>query len=206
MVFLYLDNERGLTLIELLITIIISSLMSAAVVNTVTMQRRSYALQEQITDMVQSSRVTMAMMTREIRMAGYNPSGAAFDGITYNTSSTCGAFAPGPRIRLDLNGDGDTNDANEDITYCHDTTNLRLTRNTGSGNEVFAENIVALAFTYLDSNGNVTAVVGDIRQIRVSLTTRTAKPDPNYQDPNDTGNKYRTYTLNSLMFPRNLDV
>jgi hypothetical protein len=40
----------------------------------------------------------------------------------------------------------------------------------------------------------------DIRQIKITITARTAKPDPDYT----ANGGYRTYTLTSYLTPRNL--
>jgi prepilin-type N-terminal cleavage/methylation domain-containing protein len=65
------DAQHGFTLTELLITMAISGVIMGAIVSTFIVQRRSYAMQEQITEMVQNVRTAMDMMVREVRMAGY---------------------------------------------------------------------------------------------------------------------------------------
>ncbi|NVL90370.1 MAG: prepilin-type N-terminal cleavage/methylation domain-containing protein [Desulfobacterales bacterium] len=186
------NRERGFTLIELLIAMAISGIVLSAIVSTFIIQRKSYDVQEQITEMVQSARAAMDMMTREIRMAGYDPTGAGFDGIPYNDSQL--------QIFTDLNDDGTPDDSNENITYTYDGTNLQIDRNTGGGGQPFAENIQSFIFAYLDSAGSATTTTADIRQIQITIIARTAKRDPDYS-PNG---GYRTYTLTSLITPPNL--
>ena len=53
---------------------------------------------------------------------------------------------------------------------------------------------------YGDANGDPTTVSAHIRQLRITITARTAKPD--LQSPTNGG--YRTYTLRSVITPRNL--
>ena len=194
-------QEYGFTLMELLIAMAMSSIVLSAVISTFVVQRKTYAVQEQITEMVQTARAAMDMMGHEIRMAGYNPQGASFCGIQSNDAKL--------RIRADLRGagahdppDGDTNDPNEDITYkYYDATN-QIKRKTGTGYfQPFAEHIQAFSFTCLDSTGGPTTISADIRQIKITICARTAKADPNYS----TNGGYRTYTLTSLITPINLD-
>jgi prepilin-type N-terminal cleavage/methylation domain-containing protein len=64
-------TERGFTLTELLITMAITGVIMGAIVSTFVVQRRSYAVQGQITDMMQNARVAMDMLVREARMTGY---------------------------------------------------------------------------------------------------------------------------------------
>jgi prepilin-type N-terminal cleavage/methylation domain-containing protein len=65
-------HQRGFTLIELMITVALSSIIFAAGYQLFAGQRRSYALQNDLAEMQQQVRGCEQMMTREIRMAGYN--------------------------------------------------------------------------------------------------------------------------------------
>jgi len=47
-----------------------------------------------------------------------------------------------------------------------------------------------------------TADEADIRQIKITITARTAKPDPGY----GLNSGYRTYTLTSTLTPPNLEI
>ncbi|MDI6763579.1 MAG: prepilin-type N-terminal cleavage/methylation domain-containing protein [Thermodesulfobacteriota bacterium] len=63
-------NKRGLTLIELLIVLVISSILIAGIYRTFIGQQHTYTVQEQVVDMQQSLRMAINQMVREIRMAG----------------------------------------------------------------------------------------------------------------------------------------
>ena len=186
------NKESGFSLVELFIAMAISGIVLSAVVNTFLAQRRSYAQQEQVTQMTQETRAAMEMVTREVRMAGYNPAGTSFDGITYNATQV--------QIRADLNGDGDTADANETIVYSYNTATHQLMRDTAGSSQPIADHIQAFTFDYLDGAGTSTATTANIRQIRITITARTAKPDPRYS----ANGGYRTYSLTSLVTPKNL--
>lgn len=193
------NQEHGFTVTELLIAMAVGGVLFAAVVSTFVLQDKSYDVQEQVTEMVQTTRAAMDMIGREIRMAGYDPTGACFDGVPYSATQL--------QIGADLRGtkpndppDGDTDDSNENIIYSYDSKNLQIDRNTGGGRQPFAENIQAFSFAYLDRNGSPTTITADIRQIRVTITARTSKRDPGY--PANGG--YRTYTLTCLITPMNL--
>ena len=212
MYYLSENKESGFTLVELLIAMTIGLIILTALSSTFLMQRKAYDVQEQITEMVQTARAAMDMMTREIRMAGYNPTDAAFDGITYDADQL--------EIKADMyqtsntgNPDGDTDDSNENIIYTYYDENsaypYQIKRKTGNGNFVsFAENIQSFTFVYLKADGvtevTTSAENDDIRQIKIIITARTSKPDPDYTDP--TYGHYRTYTLTSVITPRNLDL
>jgi type IV pilus assembly protein PilW len=194
-----LNAKNGFTLVEVLISMAAGSVLLGAVVSIFVLQYKSYDVQGQLTEMVQTARAAVDMMGREIRMAGLDPAGEGFDGISYNPSQI--------QIATDFRGekpndpsDGDIDDPNERITYCFDAKHLQIDRNTGGGNQPFAENVQAFSFAYLDAQGNTTTTTGDIRQIRLKITVRTFGPDPDYV----ANNGYRTYTLTSLITPVNL--
>ena len=202
------NNEGGFTLVELLIAMTIGLIILTALSSTFLMQRKIYDVQEQVAEMVQTARAAMDMMTREIRMAGYNPTGAAFDGITYDADQL--------EIKADMyqtsdtgNPDGDTDDSNENIIYTYYDENsaypYQIKRKTGNGDFVsFAENIEEFTFVYLKADGvtevTTSAENDDIRQIEITITARTARPDSDYS----ANGGYRTYTLTSFITPRNL--
>ncbi len=187
------NTESGFSLIELITAIGISGIVLGAITATFISQSRSYNAQEQINGMQQAARAAMDMITREVRMAGYNTNATlTFDGVTYNTTQI--------RVQANLDGDADTGDANEDIVYAYDAVDDVITRATGGNTDTLVENIDVFTFQYLNETGGATTTSGDIRQMQITITARTARSDPNYS----ANGGYRTYTLTSLITPRNL--
>ena len=205
--YLSKNKENGFTLIELLISMTIGLIILTALSSTFLMQRKIYDVQEQIVEMVQTARAAMDMMTREIRMAGYDPSGLANAGIVTVTSNSI-------NFTLDITDDaetgppdGDTGDSNENITYSLYTEDgiqkLGRKSKVGASNQPVAEHVQSLEFQYWDKDGVLLATpvpAADVRRIEVVIKVRTAKPDFGYT-PNS---GYRTYTLTSFITPRNL--
>lgn len=66
-----LKKEKGLTLIELLIALVISGLLIAGLYRTFINQQKTYTIQEQVVDMQQNVRAAINRMMTEIRMAGF---------------------------------------------------------------------------------------------------------------------------------------
>jgi type IV pilus assembly protein PilW len=194
-----LDSKNdGFTLVELLISIAIFSVVIGSISSFSIAQRKYLSIQEQISGMIQTARAAMDMISGELIVAGYNPSGAVFSGIPYNASQL--------QIYADLNGSCIPaipclpTDANENITYSYNMTNKTIVRNTGGADQPLINNVQSFTFDYLNAQGNPTTVTANIRQIRITITVRTSKLDPKY-----TANSgYRTYTLTSLVTPRNL--
>jgi type IV pilus assembly protein PilW len=166
----------------------IGMVVLAAVTTTFMTQAKFYNAQEQINEMGQNARGAMDVITRELKMAGYKPNGGSVIGVTYSTTQL--------RIQADLDSDGLTTGADEDILYSHVGSNNQILRNGA----VLADNITGFTFSYFDSNGASTSVSANIRQVRVTIIARTAKPDPNYTS----NGGYRTYTLTATITPPNL--
>jgi len=205
------NKENGFTLVELLIAMTIGLIMLAALSSTFLMQRKIYDVQEQIVEMVQTTRAAMDMMTMEIRMGGYDPSGLANATIVSATSNSI-------NFTLDITDDAgtgpsdeDTSDSNENITYSLYTPEdgiQKLGRKSKATavNKPVAEHVQSLEFRYWDANGvelsSPVATPADIRRIQIKIKVRTTKPDSDYT----LNGGYRTHTLTSFITPRNLGL
>ena len=212
------QNNAGFSILEILIALAIGLIVIASLGTAFISQRTAYGVQEQVVEMVQAGRAALDIMSREVMMAGYDPSrsgyaptqkmqttdpsAAKFVGIPYNADSSV------IDIYADLDGDESTSGTNEHITYAFNSSALQVTRNTntGSGAQPIAENITAFSVVYRNAMGdevlstapNPTAV---IRQVQLSITVRTSRPDTGFSD----NGGYRTITLESHAFPRNLN-
>ena len=193
-------RESGFSLVELLVAMTIGTVVLGAMYNVFTVQNKTFSIQEQIVEMQQNARAAMDMMSREIRMAGYDPVEINFDSNPSNNFSGVTVNASQLQIQADLDGNGaiDTS-SKENIVYAFNTANKKITRNIGAGAQSFAENVDSFTFTYLDGSGNVTAASASVRQIRMTIACRTAKPDPAYT----ANGGYRTYALTSVVALRN---
>lgn len=189
-------DARGFTLMELLVAMGIGMVILGAIAGTFMTQTRFYNAQEQVNEMQQNARAAMDLISREVKLAGYKPTGTSITGVAYNASAL--------RIRADLDGNGTINDSSDEhLVYAFNSGTSQITRTygaTGSTPQVVTNNATAFSFTYLDSSGAATTTEANIRQIAISITARTSKPDPNYT----TNNGYRTYALSTVITPPNL--
>lgn len=194
----FFRKEVGFTLVELLIALLLSSIMIAMVAGFFINHRRSYTAQELLVEMSQNTRAAVDVMTREIRMAGYNTNDTyTFVPIPYNPVQL--------QVRANLDGDTALTSSNEEIIYTYDATNKMIRRNTGGGGQPFAENIQAFTFNYLDKDGvavTSSADAGKIRQIRINVTGRTAAQVPGYSD----NGGYGQTTVSSIVKVRNMGL
>jgi prepilin-type N-terminal cleavage/methylation domain-containing protein len=72
-------NNRGMTLIELMIAMVIGLVVMAAIYQVFQSQQKAHVTQQMVIEMQQNARAAISLMKREIRMAGYKP--AASDGL-----------------------------------------------------------------------------------------------------------------------------
>jgi len=174
--------NQGFTIVELLVAMVVSLLALGAIYSTFLNQHKSYVVQEETSAMNQNLRIALFYMQREIRMAGCDPTGNANARIiTANATSI--NFTEDVRGNLDgSDSDGDTDDANENITYCLKADNL--VKNTGGGNQMVVQNIDALDFVYLDGSSPPSVLnpegsdvpeesLDQIRSVEVTMVART---------------------------------
>jgi type IV pilus assembly protein PilW len=149
------DNEwsrrHGFSLVELLVAMAITAVVMAAVFKIYTTQQDSYILQEQVAEMQQNLRTAKYIMTREIRMAGYDPTaaGAAFGFVS--------VYGDSINFTMDITVEnGASSEPGENITYS--VADGKLERDEGTGNQVLVENVEAVGFAYAfdaDGDGNI---------------------------------------------------
>ena len=192
---------------EFLVAMVLSLVVLASVSSAFISQRKTYDAQEQVNEMIQKTRAVMEIITRELKLAGFDPM-KNVSGHANVVGIPCDQYSASQLpIQADLDGDGtaSTSDSNEVIIYSFDSDNLQVQRNTGQAwayARVLAENIQSFTSGYLDEDGNATTTPADIRMIQVTVTGRTEKRDPSYGQ----NGGYRTYTLTSTVTPPNLAI
>jgi prepilin-type N-terminal cleavage/methylation domain-containing protein len=204
----------GLTLVEILVALSISVVITAAIYQTFRVQQQSYVVQSEAAEMQQSLRAGMHLLTREIRSAAYDPTGEAgasfvtafappHDSFTVNYSPpppdgiTMLAFTideNGDRAinsNNDNNGDGiiDINDT-EEIAYRYNSAARRLERFrvTDGGWDIVLANVDAVNFVFVDRTGAVTTNPTQFQFVEISLLIRSDRPTHDYT----TTTAYRT--------------
>jgi type IV pilus assembly protein PilW len=92
----WVQGQRGFTLIEILIALLIGVFLLAALLTIVQANRRVYGDQSQLAQLQDSERMALTLMTDVIQMAGYfpNPTQNTLDGSLIQS----GAFAQGQSI------------------------------------------------------------------------------------------------------------
>jgi prepilin-type N-terminal cleavage/methylation domain-containing protein len=188
-----LRNERGFTLIELMMAMVCTTIVLGGAVALTSQIQTGYRRQLEDSAGEQEARYAMEWIGRYLRGAGNNP---------FNrTSSDC----PGTNteffgIIMDPNGDdvndditlqsdsnppdgliggstGNCTQANEHVTISFDSTNhtiVFLDEAVGASATTRTDNVIdGLTFVYLDSNRAVTTVQADVFYVQTQITIRS---------------------------------
>lgn len=198
------QDQRGFTLVELLITMAISLFVLGIIYTAFTVYQRQQSNQTEIVQMQQDVRSVMNFLMEDIRMAGYDPPNMA-------NASIVSASATSINFTKDItdvtgnavDGDGQVNGPNENITYgfaagadvapadgIADNGAAQFIITTGGVTQPIANNISAVEFLYTFPNGTTATApavpwtVDDIRSVTITLLARTGNFDPEYTDNN----------------------
>ncbi len=195
-----LFKNKGMSLIELLIALVISSILMGAMYQTFIKQQKTYAVQEQVSEAQQNVRIAMDTIVRYVRMAGYkgDPAKTGSFGFVNATSTTIG-------FTFDANGNGIYDGDAERVDFRLSGTTLQRTVNSPTNWQDIAENIESLSFSYVLANGSTVSSTTDyanIRRVIITITGRTSISDPEL----GSGGGYRRRTLTSSVQIRNLGL
>lgn len=183
-----LRNNKGFTLIEMLVAMAVAGLAMSAIYTTYNSQQKSYVVQQEIAIMQQNLRAGMQMLMSELRMAGFDPTGKADAGIETADDYTDDANQSVIRFTRDDNEDGDVTDSGEDLTYSlYTSSNVqKLGRKNPSTNMPVAEYIDKFHLHFLDDDNSLlnvtTANIGDIRSVQITIVGQSANYDPDYSN------------------------
>ncbi len=160
-------DPGGFTLIELLVTLALTGLVTMALMHFFRTTQELFTVQDQKTEMQQNLRGAMTVLSMDLQMAGYDPSGEAVAGITQANASVV-AFS------MDWDGNGDVNGTDERVAYDLDASGSLRRRSGGGSFQPLVKNIQSLRFSYFDSEGNATSDTEEICMVGIDLTGITA--------------------------------
>lgn len=177
----HLLASNGFTMVELLITMVVSSLIMISVFGAYKAQQNFSLEQEQITEMQQNIRAGMNALAREARYAGYDPNGKGYEIQNAERSE----------FQFTMDNDDGGSYTREFSLYdpadkdSDDTSSVRMT----AGGSALANNIERLEFEYLDEDNNIMAPVpipagqrDDIRSLRIYMLARADNPDNDFSN------------------------
>jgi len=175
-----LFKNKGITLIELLIVIVISSLLVSALYWTYIKQQKTYIIQDQIVDMQQNIRAAMDIMARYIRMAGYDPQKKGIFGFQISASDGRSTGPNSIAFTVDYNENGEIdNDDNEQIAFrLNGRTLEKYSPSDNNHWQALADNIESLKFIYTLADGTETTspiTPSEIRMVNVKVVTTASE-------------------------------
>lgn len=162
-----MTNERGMTLIEMLIALVIVGIMGIALVGFLRAQHQTVVRQNSGVLATQNARAAVDMFARELRNAGYSPRGAL------SAARVRTMRADSVSWTSDMNADGDTLDSSagrwdERLAYYVQGANLMRATPSGGATAV-TDNVDSLRLSYFDDVGAGTADPAVVEQVRIRL-------------------------------------
>ena len=213
-VWYYIDRREGFTLVDILITIAVTSMVIALIVGFFINQGHIYKTQEALSSLRFECQRTLEVIEENLVNAGMDPKETGLFGIE---------LARVKKIRYswdkNMNGLKEENET-EEIWYNsnHRTVNIKILSTNES--KILGKNIAYFALNYFDENmhsllsGNhvPSNKLGQIRVAEIVLVGITPKPIPGYISegfyPDGTHYKdnYGRYFLRSFIKLRNLSL
>jgi len=170
-------NSQGLTLVEVMMTLLIFATVLAVINNVFFSTQNLYSSTQQRATMQMNARTGIGVMMTEIRAAGCDPTEMGLVGVVRATQDTV-------RVRADLNGDGaiTTAEPSEDVLYFFNPGTETVYRNSGAGAAAMIPNVSSLSFAYFDEDNQPllplplsTGRAALVRSIEINLTVETPK-------------------------------
>jgi type IV pilus assembly protein PilW len=188
-------NGRGVSLIELLIGLVICGIVIAGIYRVFMTQSKAYSIQDQVVEVQQSVRSAMELISRDLRMAGFDDDSIA-SGISITEPIATPINDHSVTVNYEYYDDTTHQFQKHTVAYWRDDASSRLIRQLKINGEVrlqetLLENAVELSFVYgVDGNedGALDEWVsgGDIGTskvvaVRVTLTARPIQGNTDLQ-------------------------
>lgn len=168
----WIRNNNGLTLVEVMMTLLIFATVLAVVNNVFFTTQNLYNRTQQRANLQMTTRSGLSVMMTELRTLGCDPTEAGIAGLRSARADSC-------RFQSDNNGDGviQLNEPSEDIVYFYDPVQETVFRDPGTGAQAFITNVTGFAFQYFDEDNLqmgplplTAARLPDVRSIGIVIT------------------------------------
>jgi prepilin-type N-terminal cleavage/methylation domain-containing protein len=162
-------RARGFSLVELLVSLAVLSLVLAAVLSVLRAGLGAYGWGAARVEAQQSARIALERMARELREAGYDPTGAGMPGIVVAAPALV-TFA------RDLNRNGVIDPTSERVTFLLRAGEHVLRREAGGGAQPIIDGVRRLSLTYFDRAGALTTDPARVASIRIEMEVGRSGP------------------------------
>ena len=144
-------QQRGFTLVEVLVAITIGLLMMAGILQISEASKESSRLQRNMGFVQENIRTAMELLSRDIRQAGFYTDDDPDARILNAPSPFVGASAPTTATTVAITADGGGAN-NDQISYIYDAVGTKWLKKHNDGS--LAETMYAGAFVYEDTGGD----------------------------------------------------
>ena len=158
----------GFTVTELVLALAITMIVISAMVSLLISLNRAFVVQNVTAGVQQVTRSGINIMTRSIRMAGFNP-------LKVNRIGILQASANKIRFQQDTNSSGIIEiGKDEDIAYLLNDNHQLIRQKDGNSrsNKSIVDKVQALEFRYFNRENEETNILDDIHSVEISLTIR----------------------------------
>ncbi len=193
-------HKKGLSLIEVLIGMVLMSIAVLALLSLYNSGQKYFTNQDAHSDILNDSRITLTMLTRDIKESvQVVPGPIDMGGTYYSTSANCIVLkvpsVDSNGLIVDIDADFDylvyrvnPNDATElqRIVDGKDGVSSRL-----DGNKVLTGNLDSLVMLFLDTDGGTVSDYSDSAIVDIALTMRKTGVQRTFQETMNTRTKLR---------------
>jgi type II secretory pathway component PulJ len=190
--FLITSGTGGFTVTELVLALAIMMMVMASMVSLLIALNRAYTTQNVAAGVQQVTRTGINILTRGVRMAGFNP-------LKINQIGMLEASVNKIRFQRDTNGSGTIETGqNEDVAYLLNDNHQLIRQKDGNSrsNKSLIDHVKDLTFKYFDRYDEETSSLDDIHTVEISLTV---------QEPAGK-NKFISRTYATRVICRNLGI
>ncbi len=166
--FLITSGTGGFTVTELVLALAIMMMVMASMVSLMVGLNRAYTAQNVAAGVQQVTRTGINILTRSVRMAGFNP-------LKINQLGMLEASVNKLRFQCDTNSSGTIETGqNEDVAYLLNDNHQLIRQKDGNSrsNKSLIDHVKDLTFKYFDRYDEETSSLDDIHTVEISLTVR----------------------------------
>ena len=162
-------HPDGFSLAELAVSLAVLGLLLAGAFSILHGALRAYGWGAARLEAQRSARVALERMVKELREAGYDPTGAGIAPITLAAPDRL-------TFQRDLNGNGVIDATRERVTFVLRPGESVLRRDAGAGAQPIIEEVRGLRLTYFDVTGAPTTDASRVAAVRMRIEVGVGGP------------------------------